>query len=63
MVGIIEGDAIAAAYDVEFIPGLMVVGSDGVVSYRRQPTELPAGRTLSQQWDAEIRDALNLALR
>jgi hypothetical protein len=31
LVGILYGDQIAASYDVEFIPGLMVVDGDGMV--------------------------------
>ena len=62
LLGILEGDAIATAYDVEFIPGLMVVDGAGMVTYRRAPTELPAGRTLAEIWDTEIREALDLAL-
>ena len=63
MVGILEGDDIAAAYEVQFIPGLMVVDDAGMVSYRRAPTDLPAGRTLSEIWDEEVRAALDLTLR
>jgi hypothetical protein len=63
VVGILDGDAIATAYDVQFIPGLMVVDGSGVVSYRRASTDLPPGRTLSEFWDAEVRKALDLALR
>lgn len=63
LVGILDGDAIAVAYDVEFIPGLMVVDGTGMVSYRRAPTDLPAGRTVSEIWDEEIRAALDLVLR
>jgi hypothetical protein len=63
LLGILEGDAIATAYAVEFIPGLMVVDGAGMVTYRRAPTELPAGRTLAEIWDTEIRAALDLTLR
>ena len=62
LVGILYGDNIATAYDVEFIPGLMVVDGSGQVTYRRAPTELPAGRTLAEIWDAEIRAALDVAI-
>ena len=62
VIGILYGDHIAAAYDVEFIPGLMVVNGAGIVSYRRAPTERPAGRKLSEIWDAEIREALDLII-
>ena len=63
LVGIIDGDAIAADYDVRFIPGLMVVDGTGTVSWRRESTDLPPGRTLSEQWSAEVRAALDAVLR
>ena len=63
VLGILEGDDIAVTYDVQFIPGLMVVDGDGVVSYRRASTDLPAGQTLSEFWAVEVREALDLALR
>ncbi len=63
LLGILEGDDIAEAYDVQFIPGLMVVDGAGVVSYRRASTDLPAGQTLAEFWAAEVREALDLALR
>lgn len=63
VLGILEGDEIAAAYDIQFIPGLLVVDGAGVVSYRRASTDLPAGQTLSEFWAAEVREALDLALR
>ncbi len=62
LVGIIGGDSIAADYDVHFIPGLMVVDGSGMVSWRRESTDLPPGRTLSEQWSAEVRAALDAAL-
>ena len=63
ILGILEGDNIGEAYDVQFIPGLMVVDGSGIVSYRRASTDLPPGTMLSQLWDAEVREALTLALR
>ena len=63
VLGILEGDEIADAYDIQFIPGLMVVDGSGVVSYRRSSTDLPPGQTLSEFWGAEVRAALDLALR
>lgn len=53
-----DGDAIAAAYDVEYIPGLMIVDADGMVAYRRAWTELPAGETVANLWSVQLR--LNL---
>ena len=63
LVGILDGDSIAADYDVHFIPGLMVVDATGTVSWRRESTDLPPGRTLSEQWSTEVRAALDEALR
>ncbi len=59
MIAIADADAIAADYTVEFIPGLMVVDGNGTIVYRRGWTELPAGRTVAQQWDSEVRAALD----
>ncbi len=63
VLGILEGDDIAVAYGVQFIPGLMVVDGAGLVSYRRASTDLPPGQTLSEFWALEVREALDLALR
>lgn len=52
-------DVIGDDYDIPFIPGLLVVDGDGVVAYRRRSTNLPAGTTVSQQWDAEVRAVLD----
>ena len=59
---IADADEIAASYDVKFIPGLMVVDGAGTVIYRRGWTELPAGRTVAQQWSSEVRQALDSEL-
>jgi thiol-disulfide isomerase/thioredoxin len=61
--GILEGDDIAAAYDIQFIPGLMIVNGKGEVAYRRASTDLPPGKTLSEIWDAELRSVLDRLLR
>ncbi len=60
MIAIENADAIAEQYDVEFIPGLMVVDGTGQITYRRGWTDLPAGRTVAEQWDSEVREALDL---
>jgi len=57
-----DGDAIAAAYDVEYIPGLMIVDSDGMVAYRRAWTELPAGETVANLWSVQLRLSLDSLL-
>jgi len=59
MIAVSEGDAIAAAYDVEFIPGLMVIDADGMVAYRRPWTDLPAGDTVARFWSRQVRKALD----
>lgn len=59
MVAIAEADGIAEEYDVKFIPGLMVVDSNGMVAYRRGWTDLPAGAKVAAQWDDEVRAALD----
>jgi len=62
MIAVSEGDAIAAAYDVEFIPGLMVIDADGMVAYRRPWTDLPAGETVARYWSRQVRKALDQLL-
>lgn len=59
MLAIQDADAIAEAYDIQFIPGLLVVDGTGSVVYRRRSTNLPAGRTVSQQWALEVRAVLD----
>jgi thiol-disulfide isomerase/thioredoxin len=62
MIAVQDGDAIAAAYDVEFIPGLMIVDSGGQVAYRRAWTELPAGDTVARFWSRQVRRGLDQLL-
>ncbi len=62
MVAVADADAIAEDYDVKFIPGLMVVDGNGMVAYRRGWTDLPAGAKVAQQWDGEVRAALDRLL-
>lgn len=57
-----DGDPIAEAYDVEFIPGLMIVGGDGVVAWRRAWTDLPAGREVAEFWASQVRTQLDALL-
>lgn len=59
LLAIADADAIADAYDVKFIPGLMVVDGDGQVTYRRGWTDLPAGGKVATQWANEVRAALD----
>lgn len=62
MIAVRDGDAIAAAYDVEYVPGLMVIGADGVIAYRREWTELPAGQTVAMLWGLQVRENLKRLL-
>jgi len=58
-IAIEAADAIGDSYDIPFIPGLLVVDGSGKVVYRRRSTNLPAGKTVSQQWDIEVRQVLD----
>jgi len=62
MIAVRDGDAIADAYDIEYIPGLMIVGADGVVAYRRAWTDLPAGDTVANLWSLKVRSGLDTLL-
>ena len=62
MIAVRDGDPIAAAYDVEYIPGLMIVSPDGVVAYRRAWTDLPAGDTVANLWSLQVRSNLKQLL-
>lgn len=62
MIAVRNGDSIARAYGVEFIPGVMIVDGDGIVSYRRPWTDLPAGREVAELWDGQVRTALDALL-
>ena len=63
MIAVRDGDTIAAAYDVEYIPGLMIAGADGVIAYRRPWTDLPAGRQVADLWASQVRSNLYSLLR
>ena len=62
MIAVADADAIAEAYGVKFIPGLMVVDGGGTVAYRRGWTDLPAGARVAAQWESEVRAALDRLL-
>jgi thiol-disulfide isomerase/thioredoxin len=63
LLAISDGDAIAAAYDVEYIPGLMVIDADGTIAFRRAWTELPAGSAVASAWSIQVRQSLNQLLQ
>jgi thiol-disulfide isomerase/thioredoxin len=58
-IAVTNGDAIAASYGVQYIPGLLIVDGKGMVAYRRPWTDLPAGRTVAELWDGQVRAALD----
>lgn len=58
-IAVADGDEIAAAYGVQYIPGLLIVDGKGTVAYRRPWTDLPAGKTVAELWDGQVRAALD----
>ena len=62
VIGVAEGDGIAEAYSVRFIPGLMIVAGDGKLAWQRASTDLPAGKTVAELWDEQVREQLDLLL-
>jgi thiol-disulfide isomerase/thioredoxin len=61
-VAVANGDAIAATYGIQYIPGLLIVDGKGMVAYRRPWTDLPAGQTVAELWDGQVRGALDALL-
>jgi thiol-disulfide isomerase/thioredoxin len=61
-IAVANGDAIAASYGIQYIPGLLIVDGAGIVAYRRPWTDLPAGTPVAELWDRQVRDALNRLL-
>ncbi len=62
VIDVAEGDDIAEKYSVNFIPGLMIVDGDGNLAWKRASTELPAGKTVAELWDGQVREQLDLLL-
>jgi thiol-disulfide isomerase/thioredoxin len=62
IIAIPDGDGIAEMYDVQFIPGLFVIDGKGIIAYRRGWTDLPAGSTVAELWDQQVRGALDRLL-
>jgi cytochrome c biogenesis protein CcmG/thiol:disulfide interchange protein DsbE len=58
-IAITHGDEIAKAYGIQYIPGLLIVDGKGMVAYRRPWTDLPAGKTVAELWDAQVRGQLD----
>jgi thiol-disulfide isomerase/thioredoxin len=61
-IAIANGDAIAVQYGIQYIPGLLIVDGKGTVAYRRPWTDLPAGQTVAELWDGQVRTALDALL-
>lgn len=62
VIAVADGDAIAEQYSVRFIPGLMIVDGNGIVAWKRASTDLPAGQTVAELWDSQVREQLDLLL-
>ena len=62
VIAIRDGDSIGDTYSVDFIPGLMVIDSEGVVAWKRASTDLPAGKTVGELWDQQVREQLDQML-
>jgi cytochrome c biogenesis protein CcmG/thiol:disulfide interchange protein DsbE len=62
VVAIREGDSIGDTYSVDFIPGLMIIDGDGKIAWKRASTDLPAGKTVAELWDEQVREQLDLLL-
>jgi hypothetical protein len=58
-IAVADGDAIAQQYGIQYIPGLLIVDAKGMVAYRRPWTDLPAGKTVAELWDGQVRAALD----
>lgn len=58
-IAVADGDPIAAAYGIEFIPGLLIVNGDGTVAWQRAWTDLPAGRSVAELWAGQVREQLD----
>ncbi|MBT7951699.1 MAG: TlpA family protein disulfide reductase [Gammaproteobacteria bacterium] len=61
-IAIADADGIAEDYKVKFIPGLLITDGNGKIVYRRKSTDLPAGKTVSEQWANEVRKVLDILL-
>jgi thiol-disulfide isomerase/thioredoxin len=58
-----DGDRIIQAYGIRYIPGLFIVDGQGQVTYKRPWTDLPAGQTVAELWDHDVRAALDAVVR
>jgi len=59
---VMDGDSIGDAYTVDFIPGLMIADADGRMAWKRESTDLPAGRKVGEFWNTVVREQLDKML-
>jgi thiol-disulfide isomerase/thioredoxin len=59
LIAVADGDAIADAYGIRFIPGLLIVDGKGNLAWQRASTDLPAGKTVAELWDQQVRKQLD----
>ena len=62
VIGVAEGDSIADEYGVRFIPGLLIADSKGNLAWKRDSTDLPAGKTVADFWEGLVREQLDTML-
>jgi len=62
-VAVANGDSVMQAYGIRYIPGLLIVDGKGRVAYKRPWTDLPAGQTVAELWDGQVRTALDALVR
>jgi len=62
LIAVADGDEIADAYGIRFIPGLLIVDGQGDLAWQRASTDLPAGKTVAELWDQQVREQLDRLL-
>jgi thiol-disulfide isomerase/thioredoxin len=62
MIAVANGDPIAEIYSVFGTPGLMVLDGHGNLVWKRESTDLPAGKTVAEFWAGQIREQLDQLL-
>lgn len=62
IIAVANGDSIAEAYSVKGTPGLMIVDGQGEIAWKRASTDLPAGKTVAELWDEQVRAQLDKLL-
>lgn len=62
MIAVANGDPIAEIYSVRGTPGLMILDGHGNLVWKRQSTDLPAGKTVAEFWAAQVREQLDKIL-